>query len=255
MFKEVFACDIIVVLMDPHLFGHAEENGGLDVAAGRVNAALDRHATVVPRAPTDEDEYGLTCEAGGRVGGGLWRDSCHAWDGRRWVWIGRLFAIRVIGDFVVCIGPHWYCTLAMLCVIFGVGGMYTFGLAMHLHVFHALAGVFCTWSSAGALLACALVDPGVLEPRPGAVDRRDARKRQTQYRPSPGNRMCEFCEIMQPRGCVHCEYCDVCVAGWDHHCPWMSKCIGYRNLMAFYTFLGVALSSLGYIVVVTVMNT
>lgn len=36
----------------------------------------------------------------------------------------------------------------------------------------------------------------------------------------------------------HCDECDVCVEGYDHHCPWVSKCIGARNLTVFKIFLG-----------------
>merc|ERR1719401_565766 len=67
-------------------------------------------------------------------------------------------------------------------------------------------------------------------------------------------RHCEKCNVVQPRGCYHCEFCQVCVIGFDHHCPWMGKCIGKDNLCAFYTFIVVSMTSLGYIFALTVVS-
>lgn len=39
------------------------------------------------------------------------------------------------------------------------------------------------------------------------------------------------------RNSYHCRDCDVCIQGYDHHCPWVSKCIGKRNLYYFYAFV------------------
>ena len=40
------------------------------------------------------------------------------------------------------------------------------------------------------------------------------------------------------RNSYHCRDCGVCIKGYDHHCPWVSKCIGHRNLKSFYAFVG-----------------
>ncbi|CAE8638779.1 unnamed protein product, partial [Polarella glacialis] len=73
------------------------------------------------------------------------------------------------------------------------------------------------------------------------------RQRSHRFRHRGGGRRCEACNLVQPRECVHCNYCEVCVEGHDHHCPWMGKCVGKQNLCAFYSFLVVSFSSLGYI--------
>lgn len=36
---------------------------------------------------------------------------------------------------------------------------------------------------------------------------------------------------------THCLICDKCVVGFNHHCFWVNKCIGKRNISAFYIFL------------------
>ncbi len=54
---------------------------------------------------------------------------------------------------------------------------------------------------------------------------------------------CEICEIWnkKEKNVKHCEMCDICIEGLDHHCYWISKCVGKRNLYAFYFFLFVCL--------------
>jgi len=39
----------------------------------------------------------------------------------------------------------------------------------------------------------------------------------------------------------------VCIGGFDHHCPWTSKCIGKKNLTAFYTFLTINVATFFYV--------
>jgi hypothetical protein len=50
-------------------------------------------------------------------------------------------------------------------------------------------------------------------------------------------RYCEKCKVFKPKRVFHCERCDICIEGFDHHCPWMSKCIGKKNLKSFYLFI------------------
>lgn len=173
-----------------------------------------------------------------------------SWQGRRYIWLGRVCVIRV-GHTAVFVGPHWYCTLLMLSVIVGVGLMFVFRVAVTLHWLHVLGGALAVLSSSEALLRCALIDPGILQPAAGSPG---GPVNPTQLFPSTGNRRCSSCLIMQPRGTVHCEFCHVCVEEWDHHCPWMGKCIGKSNLNEFYAFLCTSLTSLAYIVVVVMLS-
>lgn len=36
----------------------------------------------------------------------------------------------------------------------------------------------------------------------------------------------------------HCSYCGICIKYYDHHCPWVSKCIGKKNIHFFNFFVG-----------------
>ena len=49
--------------------------------------------------------------------------------------------------------------------------------------------------------------------------------------------VCPDCVVWRPARSRHCQCCDRCVEKFDHHCPWLSNCIGARNLGFFYAFL------------------
>lgn len=46
----------------------------------------------------------------------------------------------------------------------------------------------------------------------------------------------------------HCYDCGVCVEGYDHHCPWIGKCVGRKNLFAFYVFVSSMMSLFMYMI-------
>ncbi|CAM9318615.1 unnamed protein product [Ascophyllum nodosum] len=137
------------------------------------------------------------------------------------------------------VGPHWGCMISTYALILGP----TLALLIFVtgleHWIASLA-VFVTGSAvlfAFSLTACS--DPGIIyRPAgrlPGSVadppeDPRDDEMSSTV--------LCGRCDVKRPRGAIHCHDCDVCVAKFDHHCPWTGKCIGERNIMFFYIFLG-----------------
>lgn len=167
-------------------------------------------------------------------------------------WLGRILVLRVPGGLIY-IGPHWYCSVIMLSFILGVGG-YFCSSVIQAGAMQLLGGITVTVLSTATFLRCALSNPGVLKAQP--------RGAPGGLPPSEGShggnagsvKRCEKCNVTQPRGCSHCEFCQVCVEGFDHHCPWMGKCIGRQNLVAFYMFICISFSSLGYIFLCTVMS-
>lgn len=177
-----------------------------------------------------------------------------------WRWLGRILAWRVPGG-VVYIGPHWYCSIIMLTFILGVG---CFFCSSAVDGRQFLSGMVVTCLSTTTFLRCALANPGVLEAsRPLCEATEESAELGGAGKSGSGSarrnsgivgRRCTHCDIIQPRGCSHCEFCQVCVDGFDHHCPWMGKCIGRKNLCAFYSFIATAMSSLGYIFISTLLS-
>jgi len=163
--------------------------------------------------------------------------------------IGRIRLLRCFGR-TAYIGPHWPCSIIMLAVILGIGSSFIMYHTARASLLHSSLGVLATVSSAVSFLCCAVSSPGILQPRPGS---KGGPGEPEQYFASNGKRHCTACNIKQPVGTLHCDYCHVCIVGWDHHCPWMNKCIGESNLFFFNSFLGISMTSLGYIVLATML--
>jgi len=163
--------------------------------------------------------------------------------------IGRIRILRCFGRSAF-VGPHWCCSFIMLGVILAIGFSFTSYNSTKGSVLHCFLGLVATLASALSFICCALSNPGILKPRPGCAG---GPAHPEQFFASNGKRHCNACDLKQPVGVLHCDYCQVCIIGWDHHCPWMNKCIGEDNLFFFNSFLGISLSSLGYIVLATML--
>ena len=57
-------------------------------------------------------------------------------------------------------------------------------------------------------------------------------------------------DIYADEPCEHCEECKVCITRGDHHCEILDRCIGKSNKIAFWTWLVIFLTQLGYIFMV-----
>ena len=153
-------------------------------------------------------------------------------------WLGRILVLNLQKQ-VLYIGPHWYCSILMFVFIVGIGFFHVSTVAGQ-GLLQVSGGLTVTLLSLYTFMRCVVTDPGILQKNPEGED---------QVLPSVRARTCQICQLIQPRGCHHCHFCQVCIEGYDHHCPWMGKCIGKKNLCAFYSFLVVSFSSLGYIMV------
>lgn len=219
----------------------AKENEDIEIEAAQLTA--EPRSKIAEEDALIANDGAVTCEPCTVEDLGI------TWEGRRHVWFGRVCVIRLCGQRALYVGPHWYCTLLMLAVILGVGTMFLTRVAVHIHKLHLVGGALAMLGSAEALLRCALLNPGILLKQPVGVS--------SSIRPPESGRrrrFCNICNIQQPMGAAHCNFCKVCISGWDHHCPWMSKCIGEKNLQEFYAFLSTSLGSLAYIVVTTMLS-
>eukprot|EP00435_Cladocopium_sp_Y103_P037318 s554_g9.t2 len=166
--------------------------------------------------------------------------------------IGRIRILRCFGRTVVRVDEGGGATFhGILQVILAIGSSFTSYNRTKGSLLHCVLGFVATLASALSFLACALSSPGILKPSPGSAG---GPGHPEQFFASNGKRHCNACDLKQPAGVLHCDYCHVCIIGWDHHCPWMNKCIGEGNLFFFNSFLGVSLSSLGYIVLATMLS-
>eukprot|EP00826_Nyctotherus_ovalis_P026031 TRINITY_DN2028_c0_g1_i3.p1 TRINITY_DN2028_c0_g1~~TRINITY_DN2028_c0_g1_i3.p1 ORF type:complete len:151 (-),score=4.71 TRINITY_DN2028_c0_g1_i3:63-515(-) len=65
---------------------------------------------------------------------------------------------------------------------------------------------------------------------------------------------CKKCRVKYRSGksIIHCVSCDVCIEGHDHHCPWVGKCIGKKNKVPFYMFLGSTMCLFYYTIIASI---
>lgn len=164
------------------------------------------------------------------------RPELRCWQGR---WAGRILVWRTPCG-TLYIGPHWPCSVVMLCIIYWMG----------MQGFHKASEdddmdkkrMALTALSTLLFLLCALRNPGIFE-----ADGSQVILAVEGGMAALPRRWCDVCRHERLEKVEHCPFCQVCVEGLDHHCPWMGKCIGKKNLCNFYSFLCVSFASLAYI--------
>ena len=148
------------------------------------------------------------------------------------------------GDPLIMIGPHWpmfVCFSSFVSV-----GMFLFFryLWNYMHWLSKIIGISVYLFYIISYSYTALINPGYpkhnIESKTGE--------------PRTNFRFCGKCKIWisNKEKAEHCFDCNICVEGFDHHCPWTGKCIGKRNLLAFYCFIISILVIFTYFVVALV---
>ena len=174
----------------------------------------------------------------------------------RWS-LGRMMLLRLSPRVVVVLGPHWYTTIIMSCMIAGLGLGYAEYVTPLLRFSIFNRGVMYLLTACTLGVFCYLAyfsDPGLLTstsdrapvPKGGFCRSECCPEISAINYPSDGSTFCHTCGVIQPLGCLHCEFCDVCVTVHDHHCVWTSKCIGGANYRLFIGFMCLAFGSLTY---------
>ena len=122
------------------------------------------------------------------------------------------------------IGPHWYLTLVLFLIIFGLSTLlyktifyqldYTKRLFFDLFILSIYLCVLCT----------SLIHPNIIM---------NKKKNSQEYG------FCNKCKVYyNPYDKIeHCDMCGVCMPKMDHHCIWMGKCIANKNVPFFYATL------------------
>ena len=139
----------------------------------------------------------------------------------------RLF--RIGNSYLINLGPHFFIQLIIFifCAIFGFFITYysrtkipnwVFFIYLCLYICMILINLWMLFS-----------DPGIIKKNSGRLV--DEEKGIDFLK-------CKFCGIINETT-YHCEDCDVCIDGYDHHCGVIGKCIGGKNLVAFYAFVAI----------------
>ena len=74
---------------------------------------------------------------------------------------------------------------------------------------------------------------------PGIIRKKIIKQDEEKGVEGDGSIDCKKCGIIKfTNKTRHCISCDVCIEGFDHHCIFLGKCIGKRNLVLFYLYVG-----------------
>ena len=146
--------------------------------------------------------------------------------------LGNTFAFfgDIYGDPKIIIGPHW--PLYVLVVSFITYGIpYIYNRFDELfNIYLKIIGIIIYLIFLISYTYTVLINPGYPKHDIGSIT---GEPRKKFY-------YCNICKLWanKEKNTMHCNDCNICVEGIDHHCPWTGKCIGERNLIPFYIFLG-----------------
>ena len=147
------------------------------------------------------------------------------------------------GDPLIIIGPHWYMIILVLILI-----TYTFYSILKTfwilsNIIIIIIGFIIYFIFLFSYLFTALINPGF--PKNEEILDKEIIKENYKY--------CDICLIYVKieTKTIHCQMCDICIEEFDHHCPWTSKCIGKRNKISFYIFVGSVFILIFYFFVIT----
>ena len=136
----------------------------------------------------------------------------------------------IYGNPRIIIGPHWYLFVFVTIFFSSIFSLEVIFFYKYSSFFMKFTGFFIYFIFLFSYSYTALINPGypkhdinsiIGEPRDKFI-------------------YCSTCKmwINKEKNIQHCFDCDICVEGLDHHCPWTGKCIGAKNLISFYIFVG-----------------
>ena len=135
----------------------------------------------------------------------------------------------VLGKPRILIGPQWWCSLIGMVLLSSVALIVAMILWPLMSTFCMLIYFGLFGFSMAMYMLLVLSDPGVIAQRLDSRSRIDYEGREIYE--------CERCLSLVQQRAVHCDFCDVCIDRHDHHCVCLGKCVGSKNLVAFYIFV------------------
>ena len=154
--------------------------------------------------------------------------------------------------FQLLVGPEWPCMLVTYTLIIIPSVLFIRNVCITWGPVLVTLGCISTLALLCAFSATACSDPGIIFKFPAS----DLENLEDQS--SSDLIECSICNIGRPKYASHCYECGVCISEIDHHCPWTGKCIGKKNLVPFYWFLGTLCFQLifviGTVILSVVMN-
>lgn len=165
--------------------------------------------------------------------------------------IGNIYVLSSSPYIHISLGPHWIGTVVTLILIAG-GTLLDYNIVAQNTAISSSFQSFCIHyiyimctTTMTLLLLTACSDPGITTKENQLFDTSligssNSSSKYDEVFDSEGDSCfhCDECDIKQPQrmNIYHCYDCGCCIIGHDHHCPWMSKCIGKKNMKWFILF-------------------
>ena len=148
------------------------------------------------------------------------------------------------GDALIIIGPHWYMIIIVIILITYIFYSILKTFWIYSNIIIIIIGFIIYFIFLFSYLFTALINPGLPKKEKEILDK-EIIKENYKY--------CDICLIYFKieTKTIHCQMCDICIEEFDHHCPWTSKCIGKRNKISFYIFVGSVFILIFYFFVIT----
>ena len=145
------------------------------------------------------------------------------------------------GDPIFIIGPQWPMFIALTLILNGIIYFLLIRFWSKYSNFFRGIGIFFANFFQITFTYCFIINPGFPKNDIG---------RQTGI-PKENYKFCPECKFYYDlnKKVNHCFDCGICIEGYDHHCPWVSKCIGNKNLYSFYFFMTGILLNFAYAVI------
>ena len=145
------------------------------------------------------------------------------------------------GDPKIIIGPQWPMFVALTLLVNIIVWFFIIRYWFKYSTFFKCVGIFCVLFFQITFTHCFIINPGFPKNDIG---------RQTGI-PKEQYRFCPECRFYYDvnKKVNHCFDCGICIEGYDHHCPWVSKCIGNKNLYSFYCFMTGILLNFGFAII------
>ena len=142
------------------------------------------------------------------------------------------------------IGPHWYLTIILFIIIFGLSSLLYKTIFYQLYYMKRLIFFLFIISVYLLVLSTSLIHPKIIM---------NKKKNTQEYG------FCNKCRVYyNPYDKIeHCDMCEVCLPKMDHHCIWMGKCIANKSIPFFYATLvdiGIFYVFIIYCVIVFAVN-
>jgi len=142
------------------------------------------------------------------------------------------------------IGPHWYLTIILYLIIFGLSSLLYKTIFYQLSYMKILIFNLFIISVYILVLCTSLIHPKIIM---------NKKKNSQEYG------FCNKCKVYyNPYDKIeHCDMCGVCLPKMDHHCVWMGKCIANKNVLYFYATLvdiGIFYAYIIYCVIIFAVN-